>query len=519
MSDTPQKKPVRSNLPKLTGETIRAKTKSGDTPLHRAARKGQFALVPSHLFTVELFLVANSYGETPLHVAAKHGNLNQVPVEFLTHKTLTCRRSPPDSPDGTYLTASGEKAYTRTVLHVAACYQHIDQIPRKFLTLPYLQLVAGGFQKTLLQVIVEHEQQDLIPSVNSSKEIQRLIDRYKQIRNEELAADLAAEKEREAYIAKVRSEPITEKQKFKLKWFDSPVRKGMTKGEASDAITECIRLYPEKEKEYQNRPANEEQMIQLREYAKVDGDLALMFKEMQEEEHTLTYGEAKDLLQECEQEAVTRYFDGGQFQIDYLDNFVNSEDAREVLGYKKLNRNQLKELADYLKAHPEFENAGTYELAEIALQLFPGNLKASRDRLQQPGKRHKPISSLVTWVFFLTVCAFAYNRWSSTQSPSRDSKPSIVPPSTENSPTNPAPNALAKPFLTATPSPANPVVVADTKLRAVQRYPSLGVANSPLNTAFVARYKLYQVERPEFFSDPEWPMQLAKECADALQVR
>jgi len=138
MSDTPQKRSVRSNLPKLTEETIWAKTTSGDTPLHRAARKGQFDLVPSHLFSAELFLVANNYGETPLHVAARHGHLAQVPVQFLTHKTLTCKRSPPDAPNGTFFTASGKKAQTRTVLHVAAYYKHIDQLPREFLTLPYL---------------------------------------------------------------------------------------------------------------------------------------------------------------------------------------------------------------------------------------------------------------------------------------------------------------------------------------------------------------------------------------------
>jgi hypothetical protein len=48
------------------------------------------------------------------------------------------------------------------------------------------------------------------------------------------AANFAANKEREAYIAEVRSEPITEKQKAKLQWFDYPVRKGMTKGEAHE---------------------------------------------------------------------------------------------------------------------------------------------------------------------------------------------------------------------------------------------------------------------------------------------
>ena len=297
MSDTPQKKAVRSNLPKLTEETIRAKTKSGDTPLHRAARKGQIDLVPSHLFSVELFLVANNYGETPLHLAAKHGHLDQVPNEFLTHKTLACRTSPPYAPNSTYLTASGEKAYTRTVLHVAACYKHIDQIPGKFLTLPYLGLTASAFEKTLLEYIYENGQLDLIPDINSNKEIWRLKNGYGQTLHDVIAANLAAEKEREAYILRVRSEPITEKQKFKLQWFGYPVKKRMTKGEASDIIGECIQKYPEKERKYYERPATDEQKALLRIYATADKDLAVTLKELKEEQSALTYGEAKDLLQ------------------------------------------------------------------------------------------------------------------------------------------------------------------------------------------------------------------------------
>ena len=169
----PQKKPVRSNLTKLTEETIRAKTKSGDTPLHRAAKNGQFDLVPSHLFSLELFLVANNLGYTPLHLAAMRGHLNQVPIEFLNHKTLTCRTSPPNAPNSTYFTASGEEYHTNTVLHLAACYKHIEQIPKEFLTLPYLGLIVG-LEHTLLQIIFENGQLDLIPDINSNKEIWRL---------------------------------------------------------------------------------------------------------------------------------------------------------------------------------------------------------------------------------------------------------------------------------------------------------------------------------------------------------
>lgn len=71
------KKPARSNLVKLTKETIKTKTKSGDTPLHRAAKNGQFREIPSHLLSIKLFKEKNNAGETPLHVAAKHGHLER----------------------------------------------------------------------------------------------------------------------------------------------------------------------------------------------------------------------------------------------------------------------------------------------------------------------------------------------------------------------------------------------------------------------------------------------------------
>ncbi len=205
--------------------------------------------------------------------------------------------------------------------------------------------------------------------------------------------------------------------------------------------------------------------------------------------------------------------------IDYLDNFVNNGDAREDGSYKKLNRKQLKGLADYLKAHPEFENAGTYQLVDIALQLFPENRKKYHEPKQYTGKGCFSISRVVLWIAFFALCVFFYSRFSQTSVPPADSKPSTVPPSAENRPTVAAPNALAKSPITPAPSSADPVAVAEAKRQAVQRYPALGVATSPLNTAFVGHYKRYQVERPEFFNDPEWPMKLAIECADALQVK
>lgn len=52
----------------------------------------------------------------------------------------------------------------------------------------------------------------------------------------------------------------------------------------------------------------------------------------------------------------------------------------------------------------------------------------------------------------------------------------------------------------------------EARIRAIARYPSLGVADSPLNRAFLAQVKRYQLERPEIFDAPEWPSIIAEEC-------
>jgi hypothetical protein len=72
------------------------------------------------------------------------------------------------------------------------------------------------------------------------------------------------------------------------------------------------------------------------------------------------------------------------------------------------------------------------------------------------------------------------------------------------------------------PGPAEPALPppisteAEWRAEAVRQYPALGIAHSPLNEEFVARYWRYHREQPEFFRDPAWPVILAKECADDL---
>jgi hypothetical protein len=69
--------------------------------------------------------------------------------------------------------------------------------------------------------------------------------------------------------------------------------------------------------------------------------------------------------------------------------------------------------------------------------------------------------------------------------------------------------AVAPNIKTATASVQ--LTAAEAQREAVRRYPDLGVAGSKLNAAFVARYKLYQQQRPEYFRDNTWPIRLAEE--------
>jgi hypothetical protein len=77
------------------------------------------------------------------------------------------------------------------------------------------------------------------------------------------------------------------------------------------------------------------------------------------------------------------------------------------------------------------------------------------------------------------------------------------------------PNAGA--LLAAPPAlPAEFASVAEAQKEALRRYPDLGVAGSKFNAAFVARYQLYQQQRPGYFQDISWPLRLAEEVAQNL---
>ncbi len=50
---------------------------------------------------------------------------------------------------------------------------------------------------------------------------------------------------------------------------------------------------------------------------------------------------------------------------------------------------------------------------------------------------------------------------------------------------------------------------ARAQAEAVRRYPAIGVKGSPENELFLARFRQFKEERPEFFEEVEWPIYLA----------
>ncbi len=267
----------------LTEETIRKKTSAGDTPLHRAAGLGRICEIPKHLLRLELFLVKNNSNRTPIHRAAMNGFLDKVPKEFLTKETLTVSAEYEKKESRTGPTPPR----TETPLHTAAFHGHANQIPKAFLKPEFLSIEAKGYRQTVLHYFAMSKCLDLIPEIYAHHGMWDLRDSSGKTPRGILEGLI----EREAYVAHVRSESVTEKQKEKLRWFGCPFDEGMTKGQASDALDKCVRDFPERERAYYSRPATEEQMAILH---------AHYGKNLDEVNGPFTYGKVKDLISEFE---------------------------------------------------------------------------------------------------------------------------------------------------------------------------------------------------------------------------
>lgn len=61
------------------------------------------------------------------------------------------------------------------------------------------------------------------------------------------------------------------------------------------------------------------------------------------------------------------------------------------------------------------------------------------------------------------------------------------------------------------------VPALEAQVKAMSLYPALGVANSPLNLKFLQLYKEVQTRNPKFLTQPDWPLQIAKQAVAGLE--
>jgi len=109
---------------------------------------------------------------------------------------------------------------------------------------------------------------------------------------------------------------------------------GKAKGEASDALDECVKKYPLADRAYYGRPATKEQVAKIK---KINASCApnepiLYDFEEEEPDEPLTYGEAKEIIRDWEREKEKAYFDSDESKIEDMTIAINafSDFARKV---------------------------------------------------------------------------------------------------------------------------------------------------------------------------------------------
>ena len=175
-------------------------------------------------------------------------------------------------------------------------------------------------------------------------------------------------------------------------------------------------------------------------------------------------------------------------------------------------------------------NRTSFDLFKTFGRIFSGTKR--RKVSASPSTQSSPLSAVFGVIFTIVIVGFMGSALKDKPAPPTkrptNSTPIATPlvarpisftPSASLPATRPAISTLAAsplvPRPSATSMPAGRFASVDEAQReAMRRYPGLGIAGSKLNTAFVARYKLYQQQRPDFFRDTSWPIRLAEEFAE-----
>jgi hypothetical protein len=181
-----------------------------------------------------------------------------------------------------------------------------------------------------------------------------------------------------------RNDPATEKQMGKLRFFGCTWDEGITKGQAADAIQECVKQFPDIEKAYQNRPATPAQMEELQSYfEKHDEKPEDVYDDEFDEElkGELTYGKAKELIESykfdepTEQQKQLEYDCSEDGHIDAEFDDINFHWADR---YREVTRDEVVKAWALVKSR-KGEMPETMELLDALEELFT-------DFRQKPGK-------------------------------------------------------------------------------------------------------------------------------------
>jgi hypothetical protein len=166
---------------------------------------------------------------------------------------------------------------------------------------------------------------------------------------------------------------------------------------------------------------------------------------------------------------------------------------------------------------------GQHQAAALIEQIKAESEKFTQEKVQEYLRKKRGMGCLsYVGIGFIALLVIS-NLTERSQNSTLGKPAEATPPPPRATPT-PTPASIATPspipnkgsvITQQSPTPAA-LDDAAAQRHAIARFPSLGTANSPLNAEFVRKYRLYRQNRPTYFQNPEWPMQLAEESANTL---
>ena len=158
--------------------------------------------------------------------------------------------------------------------------------------------------------------------------------------------------------------PATEEQKEKLRFFGCAWDEGITKRQASDALEECARQFPDLNKLYNNRPASKDQLAKLRSYLDSDEEPDDYY-----DSEDLNYGEAEKLIRTWEREKQRAYDDSDESKIVDETFAINLDYCED--DHRKVTRDEVTQAWALVKSRKS-ESPNTQDLLDALEEIVPG---------------------------------------------------------------------------------------------------------------------------------------------------